>query len=175
MSQTITPELELVVVKASYHYQGPFWSTSSECDCSPLWVAAGARSYPRCFNARFSNQITTGGRGQNWNDLNRCDDQLRHVLFYWWRVHAAGNTRRYKAKHQRALLTPNFLIQLKARSRYRGGACISHVGHVPRRNCFYWRFHALDESCDSIKITWSVSVLNSDHDDDTADSFTRLR
>lgn len=42
----------------------------------------------------------------------------------------AEDNRRYEAGHQRALLTLDFLIQLKARAREGGGACRSHVEQV---------------------------------------------
>lgn len=101
--------------------------------------AAAARIYPRCFNARFTNRIgyffffaAVAERSGLGNETTR-----RSVASRFGRSTAYPRDRNREdtisgcvAGHLRALLTQDFLSQLRARSRDGGGAVTGHVGHV---------------------------------------------
>lgn len=97
--------------------------------------AAAARIYPRCFNARFTNRI--GYFFILQRPRTRTETTRRSVASRDGRSTAYPRDRNKEdtisgcvAGHLQALLTQDFLSQLRARSRDGGGAVTGHVGHV---------------------------------------------
>ena len=103
----------------------------STCDWYPLYSEAGARSYPRCFSAGFSDQILIRGGGTKQTRVESTRQHVTRRTTTPRAVEAAetGEDSRCQEAGYRfnrgALLTQDFLIRLMARSREGGGVCSS--------------------------------------------------
>lgn len=147
LKKILKPKSWVLLGKSAHLRLCALWSTSRGSIALSWQLAAVARSYPRCFNARFTNQIVNGGCE---TEQKRTRTTRRSVTSRFGRSTTCPRDRKRGAiagcvaGHLRALLTLDFLSQLKARSRDGGGACRSHVEHV-RQNRFERRAYKTKE------------------------------